>query len=231
MHGLCHQGYLARNPDYQQKGERPCYPGFTEWTRYIFPDVLISDRDIRDGDDVERRVNYALLVGLLNDVEIYRCRRTIAEVPRYQAWLGQVKEFRDRHLDLLAPGNYRDTIGFTIDNADVDARAYVHGDQVGVMLTQSHLANTTTNLEVPGGTYLTDDGFGGAKVFRAGGKVTVTLPRHGVALVIFRRVPQRLPAHVPFSRRPRPLSALPLGTARLALVRLLLQPGRRAGFQ
>lgn len=186
-HGLYHQGYLARNPDYQQKGERPRYPGFIEWTRYLFPDVMISDRDIRDGVDVERRVNYALLVGMINDVEIYRCRATIAEIPHYQAWLGQVNTFRDRHLDLLAIGNYRDTLGFTLDSQDVDARAYVHGDTIGVMLTQSHLATAATKLRVPAANFVSSDGFGGATVQRDVNHVVVTLPRHAVALALFKR--------------------------------------------
>jgi hypothetical protein len=185
VHGWYGQSFIARNTDYQAKGERPQYPAFVDWLRYTFPGVLISDRDIRDGTDVERRVNLALLLGLLSDVEIYRCRKTIAEVPHYQAWLGEVNALRARHPDLLSPENYRDTLGFTVDNPEVEARAFVHGDKIGVLLTQSHLPETAVHVKLSAnGAYAAHDGIGGARV-TPGRPATVALPRHAVALVIF----------------------------------------------
>ncbi len=185
VHGWYGQGYIARNADYQAKGERPQYPAFVEWTRYTFPGVQISDRDIRDGTDVERRVNLALLLGLLSDVEIYRCRKTIAEVPHYQAWLGEVNALRARHPELLAPENYRDTLGFTVDNPEVEARAFVHGNRIGVLLSQSHLPEMTVTVGLQvNGTYAAHDSIGGATI-TPGHPATVVLPRHAVALVVF----------------------------------------------
>lgn len=187
VHGWYGQGYVARNVDYQARGERPVYPGFFEWTRYAFPEALVSDRDIRDDHDVERRVNLGLLLGLFPDVEIHRCRKTIAAVPHYQAWLGEVNALRARHADLLDPANYRDTLGFTLDSAEVDARAFVHGDRLAVLVTQSHLASATAALTVPGKRFVGQDGIGAAQVTPdpASGGVHLVLPRHAIALAIF----------------------------------------------
>ena len=49
---------------------------FIDWARYTFPEVPLSDRDIRDDGDIPRRVNHAVLKGLRNDIEIYRAVAT-----------------------------------------------------------------------------------------------------------------------------------------------------------
>jgi hypothetical protein len=45
---------------------------FVEWFRYTFPEIIVSDREIRDDTDIERRVNHALLLGLRSDVALSR---------------------------------------------------------------------------------------------------------------------------------------------------------------
>jgi hypothetical protein len=167
VHGLYLQNYIARN-DYQRLGVKPEYSGFVEWMRYTFPEIIVSDRDIRDETDFERRANYALLVGLVHDLEIYRCRRTIAAMPRYQKHLAKLNALRDRHHDLLVRGRYRDTLGFTNSNPEVEARAFVAGQRLAVVLTQSHLPRVTTKVSVPGQK-----------------QITVTLKRHQVAVLEF----------------------------------------------
>lgn len=46
-----------------------------EFVRYLFPELVTTDRCIRDDRDIERRVNLAIRLGLRSDVEIYRCLR------------------------------------------------------------------------------------------------------------------------------------------------------------
>jgi hypothetical protein len=123
--------------------------------------------------------------GLIHDVEIYRCRRTVAEAPRYQAYLGQINALRDRHPDLLVRGTYRDTAGFTIDNDDIDARCFTAGDQIAMVLSQSHLPEAATKLTVPGYRFAEADGVGQFSVSADG--VRVTLGRHGVAVIVCQR--------------------------------------------
>lgn len=184
IHGWYGQTFLARNQDYQAKGEPPQYPAFVDWFRYTFPEVRLSDRDIRDGHDVERRVNLALLLGLLNDVEIYRCRATITEVPHYQNHLREVNALRARHPDLLRPEHYRDTVGFAMDTTEVEARAYVHDGRMAVLLTQSHRPEISLSVRVAG-NFEGSDAIGSVQI-ASGNPARVTLHRHAVALLIFR---------------------------------------------
>jgi len=51
---------------------------FIDWIRYTFPEVVLSDREIRDDTDIPRRVNHLVLKGLRNGIEIYRCRPVAA---------------------------------------------------------------------------------------------------------------------------------------------------------
>ncbi|MFQ3670970.1 MAG: DUF6259 domain-containing protein [Verrucomicrobiia bacterium] len=185
IHGLYHQNYLAQNPDYQQRGEKPVCRGFIDFTRYIFPEVLISDRDIRDGNDVERRVNFVLTRGLIHDVEIHRCRETIDAVPHYQAWLGAINALRDRQPHLLED-TYRDTLGFECDNPEIEARCFTGPGRLTVVATQSHLESAAAVIRVPGARLQSWDGAGGFRVSRRDEHVAaLELDRHAVATVNF----------------------------------------------
>ncbi len=185
VHGLYHQNYIATNPDYRDRGEKPRVTGFVDWMRYVYPDVIISDRDIRDENDFERRANLALTRGLMHDVEVFRCRRTIAAAPNYQRHLAAINALRERHADLLMRGTYRDTLGFTIDNQDIDARAFRADRRLGVLLTQSHLDAASATLRVSGGRFVQCDGFGDYEVSPEGNCAGVRVERHAVALAIF----------------------------------------------
>ena len=123
---------------------------FLEWFRYTFPEVILSDREIRDDTDVERRVNLAVVKGLRSDVEIYRCRKTITEAPIYAAWLARINAVRQEHADLLLEGRYTDTEGFMCDNQDVVARSFRSGDMLAVVVTQSSQSATHTVVAAPG---------------------------------------------------------------------------------
>ena len=63
---------------------QPGYENFAELFRYTFPEIPFSDRRIRDDRDIESRVNMTLIKGLINDIEIYRCRDLIDKTPHYK---------------------------------------------------------------------------------------------------------------------------------------------------
>jgi hypothetical protein len=168
-------------------GSVPQLEGFIDWFRYIFPEVILTDRDIRDDTDIERRVNHALLKGLRSDVEIYRCRRTIAETPRYSAYLKQANHLRDKYANIILAGRYIDTDAFTLSNKTADARAFTNGNRMAVIITQSHLDVTSVVLNVKGYHFVEYDGLGGYCVEGNSSEVKIKLNRHALTVVVFER--------------------------------------------
>lgn len=174
--------------DWQTTGEKPKMSVFFEWFRYIFPSVILSDREIRDDTDIERRVNYCLLHGLRSDVEIYRCRATIAEAPNYRAYLTQANRLRQKYFEFLLDGTYRDTDGFTVDNDEIDARCFTSGNRLAVVMAQSHREEESATLRVPDYRLVEHDGLGLLTVEARDDAARVTLPRHALAVSIWEKV-------------------------------------------
>lgn len=165
-------------------------PGwFQEWSRYVFPEIVLSDREIRDDYcGVERRVNHALLLGMVSDVEIFRCRKTVAAAPKYAAWLKEANGLRERCGDFLLRGRYRDTLGFTLDNAGIQARSFIARDgRMAVVATQSEIDEADGVITVPGFSYESCDGYGDYGVIATGDQVKVTLKRYGFVLLMYRK--------------------------------------------
>ena len=161
---------------------------FTDWARFAFPEVIVSDREIRDDTDVPRRVNHAVLKGLRNDIEIYRCRDLIDRTPIYQRQLAAVNRLRDKYCDPLLLGLYRDTEGFTSENPQVSARCFVNGDRLAIVATQSETDTASTRLRVPGYDVQESDFVGQATVSPApDGSVTVKLDRDALAVLLYRK--------------------------------------------
>ena len=159
VHGLYQQNDMA-SPGYRERREKPRTTGFIEWTRYTFPEVTLTDRDIRDDTDVLRRANLVVLRGLVSDVEVYRCRRTVAELPAYQAHLGQLNALRRRHADVLLRGRYRDTVGIRCDNPELEARRFIGDQREAVVITQSHLPEVTATVTLGDRLASSHDGVG-----------------------------------------------------------------------
>ncbi len=184
-------GFAEASNDWEGKSEKPVLTCFIDWFRYCFPEIIMTDREIRDDTDVERRVNHALLKGLRSDVEIYRCRRTIAETPNYSAYLAKANVLRDKYAELILNGKYLDTTGFNCDNSEVEGRAFVAGNKCAVVLTQSHLAQTKAVVSVADSIFREWGMLGEVLVENSrpgpgnGTSVEVTLPRHGLAVLVF----------------------------------------------
>ena len=176
------------NRDWEARKEKPRTNNFIDWFRYAFPEVILSDRDLRDDTDVQRRVNHTVLKGLRNDVEIYRCRGLIDETPVYFTHLTQVNRLKERFKDLLLVGRYTDTEGFTQTNPEIDARRFEKGDRAAIVLAQSHLASATTTVPLPSGyEFVESGGVGEVKVDARVGAVEITLPKHGLAVVVLKK--------------------------------------------
>ena len=123
---------------------------FPEWFRYTFPEVVWSDRCVRDDNDVPRRVNNTLLKGLRNDIEVFRCRGLIDETPVYQAHLAQVNAIRHAFPELLLEGRYTATDGFRCTNPALTARSYTAGNRMAVVVTNTGEKRQKGRIEVPG---------------------------------------------------------------------------------
>jgi hypothetical protein len=176
------------NPDWEARSEKPRTTNFVDWFRYTFPEIILSDRDIRDDTDIERRVNHTVLKGLRNDVEIYRCRALIDDTPHYQAYLTQINQLKERFKDLLLLGRYTDTEGIQQTNPEIEARRFERGNRAAIVLTQSHLASATTTLTLPNGYVFTESGGVGNVVVKPDkGVVQIDLKKHGLAVVILQK--------------------------------------------
>ena len=156
---------------------------FPEWFRYTFPEVVWSDRCVRDDNDVPRRVNNTLLKGLRNDIEVFRCRGLIDETPIYQAHLAKVNEIRHAFPDLLLEGRFTATDGFTCSNKALTARSYTAGSRIAVVVTNTGDKKQRGKISVAGYSLTDSRTIGPSKVR----KNCVTLGRHGLAVLIFEK--------------------------------------------
>ena len=156
---------------------------FPEWFRYTFPEVIWSDRCVRDDNDVPRRVNNTLLKGLRNDIEVFRCRGLIDETPVYQARLGEINRLRHRWPSLLLEGRFAFMDDFTSSNPDVLAREYASGDRIAIVLTSLKDKRQKTRVDVPGYEYVEGDVLGDARI--SSGKVV--LGKNGLAVLVYEK--------------------------------------------
>ena len=162
---------------------------FTDWVRYTFPEVVLSDREIRDDTDIERRVNHSVLKGLRNDIEIYRCRDLIDKTPKYQQYLDKINKIRDKYSFLLLQGKYCDTDFFSVNTKYVQARSFVNGSQMAIVLTQSMKNVVSAQLSVPGYRYKESSGVGDIKVETGtDSKQNVNVGKDGLAVIIYEKL-------------------------------------------
>ena len=155
---------------------------FPEWFRYTFPEVIWSDRCVRDDNDVPRRVGNTLLKGLRNDIEVFRCRGLIDETPVYQQYLSKVNAIRHDFPDLLLEGRFAACDGFTCSNPSLTARSYTSADRIAVVVTNTGTKRLRGRISVPG--------FALKDSRNIGGKVRgsrVILSQYDIAVLIFEK--------------------------------------------
>ena len=156
---------------------------FPEWFRYTFPEVVWSDRCVRDDNDVPRRVNNTLLKGLRNDIEVFRCRGLIDETPVYQAHLAKINALRHAWPELLLEGRYTATDGFTCSNPSLTARSYVSGSRMAVVVTNTSAGRQKGRLEVPGYRFVEGKDLEG-NVLRS---PSVELKQHELCVLVYEK--------------------------------------------
>lgn len=162
---------------------------FIRFFRYIFPEIVFTDRGLRDDVDVPRHVNNTVLDGQRNDIEIYRCRDVIDDCPVYQAYLAQVNAIKERYRDVLLCGRYNDCFGYTNSNAGVDSRSFVAGDRMAVVVAHQDTKNAKvmrTRISVPGYRFVEASTTGNAKVGRRGRRAR--LGQYDMAVLMFEKI-------------------------------------------
>lgn len=183
VHNIAGVGDLLPSP----AGTKPRTENFLEWFRYVYPEITLSERAIYDDRDVERRVNRALMLGLVSDVDVWRCRGTIRDTPVYREYLTRANALRTRYAAFLLSGTYCDTDHFTLSNLAVDARSFRAGDRMAVVLTQSHMAKAATGLSVPGYALAESGGLGEYGVKPSATGAQVELARNALAVAVLVR--------------------------------------------
>jgi hypothetical protein len=136
-----------RNPTYDGKSIEP----FTELFKFTFPEIILSNRDIRDeACDYKRRVNEMMLLGSHSDIEIYRCRESIAVTPNYRDYLAKANALRERFRDVLLGGRFISTLGHHSDNSRVRTNAFVLDQRLAVVMTNRNPECESVRIEAPG---------------------------------------------------------------------------------
>lgn len=171
----------------------PANDGPERWInffRYTFPEIVFTDRGQRDDSDVARHVNNTVLDGQRNDIEIFRCRDIISATPVYQAYLAQVNAIKERYKDCLMLGRYNDVFGFTNSCKDVDARSFVGGDKMVVLVANQKTGKANsyaTVVEAPGYKFVESMTTGTAKVVAKDAKADITLGQYDMAALLFEK--------------------------------------------
>lgn len=172
------------NSDWRERGEKPRTLSASYLFKAAFPEAVISNRNIRDDSDVEFPVNQMLLLGSRSDVEIYRCRATIAETPHYQAYLAKANALRERFGRLLYDGTFRAETFHRVSNPEIQTNSFLLGDELAVLLTQSSRELARTEVAAPGFHLERLDSVSGDVTMEDG---VVTIPRNGFAVLLYRR--------------------------------------------
>lgn len=128
-------------------GIKPFIPTDFDYFHYIFPEAQISNREIRDDNDIERRVNRMLLFNLQCDVEIKRCRATIGTTPHYKKYLTEALQFKKRNRQYLEGGKFRSDADIENKPDDLDISSFTLPDgSRTIIATQSHLEESISEL-------------------------------------------------------------------------------------
>lgn len=172
------------NPGWLQRGEPPRPKAGLYLYKIAFPEVIISDRDIKDdNDEVIFKVNQMLLHGLVNDAAVHRCRAALGQAPLYQEYLRKANALRERHKDILTNGIYRASHYHTIDGTGIQTNSFKLENRLAVIVTQSWKDSITAKITVPGGKMLEYDSINGDVTVNADNEITI--PQYGFAMIIY----------------------------------------------
>jgi len=179
-------GHTAQvwNPDFCSKGERPRLQCEAPLFSMAFPEIYLSDREIRDDSNVAFPVNQLVLQMRRSDVEVYRCRADLSQTPLYKAYLEKVNTLRSRFKDILLHGKMTAGEGVFCSASLVLFNTFIKNDDLAVAATQSSKDTITAKITVPGYEFLEyASASGDAEVNGA----EVTLPRNSLVVLHYRK--------------------------------------------
>jgi len=164
---------------------------FLEWFRFMFPEIIISDREIRDDKgDYVHRTNHALQMGLKSDVEIYRCRATITEAPKYAKYMKDINQLRREFHDYICAGRFVDDVPFVISDSRVRAKAFEYEDKLLIIATHKENEAINCQLSVQSYQYAKANGLGVFSIEECGNHCEVVLEPGAIAGFEFQRYPK-----------------------------------------
>ena len=172
------------NPDFREKQVRPKLKCAAPLFSMAFPEIYVSDREIRDDSDVKFPVNQLLIQQRRSDVEIYRCRANISETPRYQAYLKLVNDLRTRYKDILLNGQMVLAKEFSCDNDLVICSTFVKDDKFAVVATQSSVDTLSAKITLEGYELLEYSSAANDAVLNGS---TLTLPQDSIAVLLYKK--------------------------------------------
>jgi len=95
IHGLV-------NVDFKEKGNY-----FPERFRYTFPEVITTERGIRDEEgDFAKRLRCSLVYGLRLDAELYVCRTHLDSAPLYAAAIKEYTDVLAKYHEFMIDGKF-----------------------------------------------------------------------------------------------------------------------------
>jgi hypothetical protein len=102
------------------------HPGaFVEMYRYTFPEHPLTNRECGfDEDNYLFHAHYSFLYSLRYDMSIYRCRGSFKDLPNYARLLKNLDDVYSQYGHILLAGRFRDNLGFSINNQEVQAKSY-----------------------------------------------------------------------------------------------------------
>ena len=171
------------NPDFRIKNERPKMKCDAPLFTMTFPEIYLSDREIRDDSDVEFPVNQLLIQQRRSDVEVYRCRADISSAPKYQAYLKLVNELRTKYKDILLHGQMTVMEDVRCSDPLVLTSVFKLDDALAIVATQSSKESVTTEIKVNGYDFVEISSARNDAVF-TGEKLT--LPCDSIAVLLYK---------------------------------------------
>jgi hypothetical protein len=150
-----------------------------------FPEVYLTDREIRDDSDVEFPVNQLLIQQRRSDVEIYRCRANITATPHYKEYLKLVNDLRSRYKDILLNGQMTGAREVVCSDPVVICNAFRKDGQLAVVMTQSSKDSVTAEFVIRGYEVIE---YASARNDVSLTGNTITLPCDSVAVILCRKL-------------------------------------------
>ncbi len=155
--------------------------------QYTFPEVYVTNRDIYNNKDVERRCNLTFMRGWREDAGVFRCRATVDSAPVYRDYLAKIGALRDKYRDATLNATFRDTDLAESSNPDLEYQTFENGDTIAVTTTQSYKDKVFSKFTVKGAKFVKADGIGDFEASGDGKTANVELKKDALVILIFKK--------------------------------------------